>query len=127
MSFDISDLVIALTIIGSIGISVYFLKVIADVCKERKAYQNRPVKDGDMYVLWNSEDKRYNTCFLVKQAYEGYYVGTMYLFGDGKKRMRDIVSAVVLHKKGFKNIGVYDFRETSITDKEIKRAGFERV
>lgn len=127
MSFDISDLAIALSIMGSICLSVYFLKAIADVCKERKVYQNRPAKTGDIFVLWDWKDKRYNACFLVKQAYEGYYVGTMYLFICGKKRIRDIVAAVVLHKKGFKNTDIYESREISITDEEIKQVGFERV
>lgn len=116
------------------GLLVILSVVLIIKVAERRAYQieegkrkSSPVKAGDMYVLWNGESKRYNTCFLVKQYYEGYCVGTMYLFADGKKRMRDIVSAVVLHKKGFKNTDIYEFREVSLTDEEIKRVGFQRV
>lgn len=106
---------------------VCLVKMMADSERERKAYQNRPAKPGDMYVLWNWENKYYNACFLVKQVYDGYYVGTIYSFVDGKKRMRDVVAAVMLHKKGFKNTDVYEFREISITDEEIKQVGFQRV
>lgn len=119
-----------ISIVSAITIAVLLVclvKMMADSERERKAYQNRPVKDGDMYVFWNEESKRYNTCFLVKQSYEGYCVGIMYLFADGKKRIRDIVAAVVLHKKGFKNTDIYESREISIMDEEIKQAGFQRV
>lgn len=119
-----------ISIVSAITIAVLLVclvKMMADSERERKAYQNRPVKPGDMYVLWDWENKCYNVCFFVKEAHEGYYVGNLYSLINGKKRKCELVSVVLSARKGFNYAGLYNIRDVSFTDKEIKQVGFERV
>ena len=89
--------------------------------------ESSPVKEGDIFVLEDEDLKSYNVCFFVEQVYEGYYAGTMYSLTGGKKRKCDLISITVLYRKGINYAGLYEFRDISFTDEEIKRVGFKRV
>lgn len=116
------------------GLLVILSVILIIKVAERRAYQveeekrkSSPVKEGDVFVLANDELKCYNVCFFVKEAHEGYYVGTLYSLINGKKRKCELVSAILLERKGFSCVGLDDIRDISFTDDEIKRIGFQRV
>lgn len=94
---------------------------------EEEERESSPVKEGDIFVLFDENSKYYHVCFFVKQVYEGYYTGTMYSLTNGKKRKCDLIAITVLYRKGLNHAGLYEFRDISFTDEEIKRVGFKRV
>ena len=116
------------------GLLVILAVILIIKMAEIRAYQikeeereSSPVKEGDIFVLEDEDLKSYNVCFFVEQVYEGYYAGTMYSLTGGKKRKCDLISITVLYRKGINYAGLYEFRDISFTDEEIKRVGFKRV